>query len=98
MQLEVFQLIKRLETPELCFEERLNIARQLREALGAVQEHAPPEESQPRIMVGEADISLPSFHSHPKGTLLSEFLLHCNAPSKINQRPTFLHKELDQIN
>ena len=40
---EVFQLIERLELPELCFEERLGIAAQLREALGVVQEHAPPE-------------------------------------------------------
>jgi hypothetical protein len=38
----VFQLIQRLELPELCFEERINIAYQLREVLGNVHEHAPP--------------------------------------------------------
>lgn len=42
VQEKVFQLIERLEMPELCFEERLSLAGQLREALGAVQEHAPP--------------------------------------------------------
>ena len=39
----VFQLIGRLETPELCFEDRLGIAVQLREALDKVNEHAPPQ-------------------------------------------------------
>lgn len=39
---QVFQLIKRLECPELCFEERLLLAGQLREAMGMVNEHAPP--------------------------------------------------------
>jgi site-specific recombinase XerD len=39
----VFQLIQKLEMPELCFEERLGITSQLREALGNVNEHAPPE-------------------------------------------------------
>lgn len=39
----VFQLIQKLETPELCFEERLGIASQLRQALGRVHEHTPPE-------------------------------------------------------
>jgi hypothetical protein len=37
------QLIQQLELPELCFEERFGIASQLREALGLVQIHAPPE-------------------------------------------------------
>jgi integrase len=39
----LFQLVAQLETPELCFEERLGIAGQLREALGRVNEHAPPK-------------------------------------------------------
>jgi site-specific recombinase XerD len=39
----LFQLVAQLETPELCFEERLGIASQLREALGRVNQHAPPE-------------------------------------------------------
>jgi site-specific recombinase XerD len=38
----LYQLVERLETPELCFEERLGIASRLREALGSVTEHAPP--------------------------------------------------------
>jgi len=40
---DVFQLIQKLELPKLCFEERLGIACQLREALYAVNEHAPPQ-------------------------------------------------------
>jgi hypothetical protein len=40
-QTAVFQLIERLELPDLCSEERLGIASQLREAFGAVQERAP---------------------------------------------------------
>jgi hypothetical protein len=39
-QTQVFQLIERLEMPELCLGERLSIAGQLREALGTVQEYA----------------------------------------------------------
>jgi len=39
---KLFQLIQQLETPELCFEERLGIASQLREALDTLHEHAPP--------------------------------------------------------
>ena len=38
----VFQLIGQLETPELCFEERIDIAIQLRDILDRVNEHAPP--------------------------------------------------------
>ena len=38
----VFQLIQKLEMPELCFEERLGITSQLRKVLGNVHEHAPP--------------------------------------------------------
>lgn len=41
---KVFQLIEQLETPELCYEERLGIAGQLRQALDIVHEHPPPEE------------------------------------------------------
>jgi len=41
----VFQLIERLELPELCYEERLGIASQLREAVGRVNEHAPPKDA-----------------------------------------------------
>jgi hypothetical protein len=37
----VFQLIKRLEPPELCFEERFGLANQLRQIFGAVLEKAP---------------------------------------------------------
>ena len=43
-QTRALQLIERLELPELCVEERLSIANQLRQALGMVYEHAPPEE------------------------------------------------------
>jgi hypothetical protein len=39
-----FQLIQKLEMPELKLEERLEITRQLRETLGKVDEHAPPSE------------------------------------------------------
>jgi hypothetical protein len=42
VQEKMFQLIGKLELPELCLEERLSIAVQLREALGKVNEHAPP--------------------------------------------------------
>jgi site-specific recombinase XerD len=43
VKVQVVQLIQRLELPELCFEERLGIASQLREAFGMVNEHPPPE-------------------------------------------------------
>ncbi|MBK6645472.1 MAG: tyrosine-type recombinase/integrase [Anaerolineales bacterium] len=46
---ELFQLIERLELPQLCDEERLHIATQLREALGTVHEHTPPIKGQPQI-------------------------------------------------
>ena len=38
---KVLQLIERLELPELCFEERLDITFQLRELFGVVQELEP---------------------------------------------------------
>jgi hypothetical protein len=38
----IFRLIEQLELPELGFEDRLGIASQLRWALGASLEHAPP--------------------------------------------------------
>jgi len=41
---KLFQLIEQLEMPELCIEERLGIASQLREALGMIQGHAPSKE------------------------------------------------------
>jgi hypothetical protein len=37
-RVKVLQLIERLELPELCFEERLDITLQLRELFGVVQE------------------------------------------------------------
>jgi hypothetical protein len=37
----VLQLIERLEIPELCFEERLDITLQLRDLFGVVQESEP---------------------------------------------------------
>jgi hypothetical protein len=39
--IRVFQLIERLESPELCFEERFDIAFQLREVFAPVLERAP---------------------------------------------------------
>jgi hypothetical protein len=39
---KLFQLIEQLELPELYFEERLDIASQLREVLDVVREHASP--------------------------------------------------------
>jgi hypothetical protein len=39
--IKVLQLIEQLETPELCYEERLDITLQLRELFGAVQELEP---------------------------------------------------------
>jgi len=42
VQGELFQLIAQLELPELCLEERLGIAGQLRSVLGIEQEHACP--------------------------------------------------------
>jgi len=42
VKVQVFRLIQRLEIPELCFEERINITCQLRQAFGNVHEHAPP--------------------------------------------------------
>ncbi len=38
----LFQLIERLELPEMCLEERLDIASQLRQALAVVRTYAPP--------------------------------------------------------
>jgi len=38
---KVIQLIERLETPDLCIEERLDITLQLRELFGVVQELEP---------------------------------------------------------
>ncbi len=43
VKVQVTQLIQQLETPELCLEERLEIASQLRQVLGRVNEHAPPK-------------------------------------------------------
>jgi hypothetical protein len=42
VKVQVVQLIERLEVPELCLEERLEIVAQLREVLGKFNEHAPP--------------------------------------------------------
>lgn len=42
--LELPQLVERLELPELCYEERLDVASQLRQALSRVNEHAPPRD------------------------------------------------------
>lgn len=53
-QLLVFA--EQLAQPELSFSERLNIADQLRELFGAVQEHPPPEE----VMVGRLLREVPS--------------------------------------
>lgn len=39
---KLIQLIERLELPQLCLEARLDIASQLRELFGVVQELAPP--------------------------------------------------------
>lgn len=41
VKVQITQLIQRLETPELDYEERLSIASQLRQALSNVNEHAP---------------------------------------------------------
>jgi len=41
-QTGVFQLIKRLELPELCFDERLAILAQVRHALDTIREDLPP--------------------------------------------------------
>ena len=38
----LLQLIQKLETPELCVEERMNIAIQLHDILDRINEHAPP--------------------------------------------------------
>ncbi len=42
---KLFRLIEKLETPELCLEERLEVVNQLRMTFGNVHEHAPPEYS-----------------------------------------------------
>lgn len=42
VKVQIFQLVQRLELPELCFEERIIITSQLRKGLGNVHEHAPP--------------------------------------------------------
>jgi site-specific recombinase XerD len=42
VKVQAVQLIERLQAPELYFEERLDIASQLHEMLGTVNEHAPP--------------------------------------------------------
>jgi hypothetical protein len=41
VQEKMFQLIDQLKLPELCFEERLDVASQLREVLSKVNEHVP---------------------------------------------------------
>ena len=46
MQSAVLQLIERLEVPELCYKERLDITTQLREALGVVPEHEQSQEQE----------------------------------------------------
>ena len=38
---KLFQLIERLEVPELCFQERLDISFQLRDLFGTVRESIP---------------------------------------------------------
>jgi len=42
-QSQLLELAEQLSQPELCFEERLGIVARLRELLGVVNEHAPPE-------------------------------------------------------
>lgn len=42
--LELLQLVERLEMPELCYEERIDVASQLRQALSRVNEHPPPRD------------------------------------------------------
>jgi hypothetical protein len=44
LQTKLFQLIEQLELPEIYLEERLSIARRLRDVFGLVAEHAPPDE------------------------------------------------------
>jgi hypothetical protein len=44
VKMQTFQLIERLELPELDYQERLAIAAQLREAFGSVNEHPPLNE------------------------------------------------------
>jgi hypothetical protein len=40
---KLFHLIERLEAPELCFEERLDIVNRLRKMMGRINEPMPPE-------------------------------------------------------
>jgi len=49
---KLIQFIERLEIPELCLQERLYIASQLREVLNTVQELSPPKE----------DLRIANFH------------------------------------
>ncbi len=51
-------LIEQLGAPELCYEERLGIANQLRELFNPVQEHSPPKEGRARVMRHQKTIFL----------------------------------------
>jgi hypothetical protein len=44
VKVQIVQLIQRLEILELSYEERLEIARQLRQVLGRLNEHPPPHD------------------------------------------------------
>jgi len=76
---KALQLIEQLEVPELCYEERLDVASQLREALGIVHEHAPPEQLKQNVMVVAVDTFHPSYRTHPMDTKFSWSLLRCNS-------------------
>jgi hypothetical protein len=71
---KVLQLIEQLEIPELCYEGRLGIARQLREAWGNANEHAPPEDNG-GVISGE-DIFPQYCRNQPMGTWHPTSLLH----------------------
>ncbi len=72
---KALQLIERLEIPELCYEERLGIASQLREALSGVNEHAPPDN------IDVASSSKPGSH----GQILLGVSKHGSTPGFVNK-------------
>jgi len=80
---KLFQLIERLELPKLCYEERLGIASQLREMVGRMNEHAPPEDAVDKF---HPIISALSNDSFGKKRLASKTSTPSSLPSESKSR------------
>ncbi len=75
---ELFELVEKLKLPELCYEERLGIASQLRELFGMVNEHAPPMVI--RVARQAVDYQSKRFHCFEKS--------FCKSHQRLFQKPS----------